>query len=81
MRCMEYGPRWRVYSVARVWGPRYVGFRGCYRPRGFRAWAGPSRQEILRRLEEYQRDLEQELLDVQARITELREEKRDGMTA
>jgi hypothetical protein len=49
--------------------------RGCYRPGGFRIWAGPGRQETIRRLEEYQCDLEQEILDVQGRIKESREEK------
>jgi Amidase len=54
--------------------------RACSKPWGFRTWARP-RQEVIRRLEEYQRDLEQEILDVQARIKELREEKTDSMTA
>jgi hypothetical protein len=39
----------------------------------FRPWGPPSREEWLRRLEEYQRDLEQEAADVADVIARARE--------
>jgi hypothetical protein len=39
----------------------------------FRTWGPPSREEWLRRLEEYQRDLEQEAADVADLIARARE--------
>jgi hypothetical protein len=56
-------------------GPRGFAFKFGWEPGDFRAWAGPSRGETIRWLEEYQRDLEQEISDVQARIKELREDR------
>ena len=48
------------------------GRRGCG-PRGHRRM--PNREEWLRRLEEYQKDLEQEVADVADLIRRLREEQ------
>jgi hypothetical protein len=56
-------------------GPRGFAYGFGFGPGDFRAWAGPSREEMLRWLEEYQRDLEQEIMDVQSRIKELRREQ------
>jgi hypothetical protein len=47
---------------------RMHGRRGC---RG----RAPSREDRLKRLEEYQRDLEQEIADVAGEISRLRQEK------
>ena len=41
----------------------------------------PNRQELLERLESYQRDLEQELADIADLIAHLRDEADDGVTA
>ena len=46
--------------------------------RGFRRRRFGSREDWLRRLEEYQRDLEQELADVTDVLRRLREEKPDA---
>jgi hypothetical protein len=40
----------------------------------------PNREELLRRLEEYQKDLEQEVADVADLIRHLREEKTETAT-
>jgi hypothetical protein len=53
-------------------GRRFHGRRGCG-PRGHRRM--PNREEWLRRLEEYQRDLEQEVADVADLIRRLKEEQ------
>jgi hypothetical protein len=49
---------------------RQYGHRGCGRGRRF-----PSSEELLKALEEHQRDLEQEVADVADLIRRLREEK------
>jgi hypothetical protein len=49
---------------------RHHGHRGCGRGRRF-----PSSEELLKALEEHQRDLEQEVADVADLIRRLREEK------
>jgi hypothetical protein len=78
MRCRDFGRRWRVFGAyagsPRFFGPPGFAFRFGWPPR-VRYWGGPSRQEMIRWLEEYQRDLEQEILDVAARIKDLREDK------
>ena len=51
---------------------RLRGPRGCV-PRRHRPF--PSREELLRRLEEYQRDLEQEVADVADLIRRLKTEQ------
>ena len=53
---------------------RHRRFRGRHHRRGHRC-APPSREERLRRLEDYQRDLEQEVADVAAEIERLRREE------
>ena len=52
---------------------RHRGFRGGCGPRGHRR--APNRAEWLRHLEEYQKDLEQEVADVADLIRRLREEQ------
>jgi hypothetical protein len=78
MRYRDFGRRWRGFGAyagsRRFFGPAGFAFRFGWPPGG-RYWGGPSRQEMIRWLEEYQRDLEQEILDVAARIKELREDK------
>ena len=49
--------------------------RGC--GPGFRRRRFPNREEWLRELEEYQKDLEQEVADVADLIRRLREEERE----
>ena len=49
--------------------------RGCHRGRRF-----PDAETLLRRLEEYQRDLEQETADVADLIRRLKEEKPEAAT-
>ena len=56
---------------------RHFGHGGCG-PRGRRRF--PDREEWLRRLEEYQRDLEQEVADVADLIKRLREEQPQPQT-
>ena len=51
---------------------RHLGHRGCGRGHGRRF---PSSEELLKALEEHQRDLEQEVADVADLIRRLREEK------
>jgi hypothetical protein len=51
------------------------GYRGCGGRRRF-----PSSEELLRALEEHQRDLEQEVADVADLIRRLREEKAQETT-
>jgi hypothetical protein len=58
---------------------RRRGFGGC--GPGFRGRPYPSREEWLRSLEEYQRDLEQEVADVADLIRRLKEEEKQGETA
>jgi hypothetical protein len=65
------------FDFRQAFGPRGFAFKFGWEPGDFRSWAGPSREEVIRWLEEYQRDLEQEISDVQARIRELRQEKSD----
>ena len=52
---------------------RHGHFRGRHGFRGHRRF--PSREEWLRKLEEYQRDLEQEVADVAAEIERLKREE------
>jgi hypothetical protein len=58
---------------------RHRHFRGGCGP-GFRRRA-PDREEWLRRLEEYQKDLEQEVADVADLIRRLKEEETQTQTA
>jgi hypothetical protein len=58
-------------------GRKFHGRRGC-RPHGRRF---PDAETLLRRLEEYQRDLEEETADVADLIRRLREEKAPAATA
>ncbi len=51
------------------------GHRAHWRGQGFRGRRFPNREEWLERLEEYQRDLEQEAADVADVIKRLREEQ------
>ena len=53
---------------------RHRRFRGRHHGRGHRC-APPTREERLRRLEEYQRDLEQEVADVASEIERLKREE------
>jgi hypothetical protein len=57
-------------------GRKFHGRGGC-RPRGRRF---PDAETLLRRLEEYQRDLEQETADVADLIRRLKEEKTQTST-
>ena len=50
--------------------------RGCGPGLGSRRY--PNREEWLRALEEYQRDLEQEVADIDDLIRRLREERKEG---
>lgn len=59
------------------WGPRAWAFGAMGSPWGWRTWGpwgAPDREAWLRWLEEYQRDLEQEVVDVADLIRRLREE-------
>lgn len=56
------------------------GHRGHGRRRGRFGFQGMNREEWLRRLEEYQRDLEQELADVTDILKRLREERAEPQT-
>jgi hypothetical protein len=58
---------------------RHRGFGGC--GPGSRGRPYPSREEWLRSLEEYQKDLEQEVADVADLIRRLEEEEKAGETA
>jgi hypothetical protein len=58
---------------------RHRGFGGC--GPGFGGRRRFDREEMLPRLEEYQRDLEQELADVSDLIRRLKEEKSETQTA
>ena len=53
--------------------------RGC--GPGFGPRRYPNREEWLRALEEYQKDLEQEVADIADLIRRLREERKEGETA
>jgi hypothetical protein len=56
-------------------GRRHHHGRGCHRGRRF-----PDAETLLRRLEEYQRDLEEETADVADLIRRLKEEKAEATT-
>ena len=52
---------------------RFYGYRGCGPAAGPPPWARMSKDDMLGMLENYQRDLEQEVEDVASRIRKLKE--------